>query len=267
MIRFRRFVKPGRWAAAYAVLAMVVSGPAASAQCLKGVANYHAPVYAAPYQAPAYVAPVYEPPVVSQRVIVQEVLAPAYVFQVMSPAYQQSQSTIAQQYPAQNPCPVCPQAAAQTFCSAATPGQNPPAAHPAMPAKVRLDEDQIAEIVRRVRAENDPVPVIGGRPAGTPDAPKSPQPQSPQEQGEIAALQYMGKACASCHQAPNVKGGVTLFDEQGYFKPSRDGQPLSLAAIERSMSSFAMPPGARNDPAKQVPPNVLAGIAHWKAKN
>ncbi len=63
--------------------------------------------------------------------------------------------------------------------------------------------------------------------------------------------------CASCHssEAGTAKGGLTLFDQSGAFRPVSRNKSLTsglIAARARSTESDAMPPGVLTNPAKRL---------------
>jgi mono/diheme cytochrome c family protein len=230
--------------AAFSATALLAP-PAPAQGCRSAHFGYATPVYAAPAYSytPTYVAPSYDYPPIQATVITQEVLAPAYVFQVLN-AFQ-------------------PPAPANT-----TPYQPAAPPPPCQNATVRLDPAQLAELAALIRAANPPPPADDGPPpfgdalAATAATAATPTANRDTAADEIAVLQYFGTACAKCHTGANVKGGVRLFDEAGYFKPGRtNGQPLALSEITASVHPVTgtMPKGG-----PKMPPELFARIPpHW----
>lgn len=221
----------------------LVPGEAGAQGCRltpRAPAYYPAPTYYPAY-APTYVAPThqtYDPPVIAAPIVVQEVLAPAYVFQILS-AYQSP---------------------AGYYGQASAPQQQAQRA-PAGPQTVRLDPNQLKELAVMLTAMNaqargDEPPPIGGS-----DEPPATDGARRASGAEVRVLEQFGKSCTSCHQSPTAKGGVTLFDAEGYWKPSRRGQVLDLATIYDAVESGRMPPPG----SPKVPADLLREVSHWKS--
>lgn len=83
-------------------------------------------------------------------------------------------------------------------------------------------------------------------------------------------LTEIKQKCSACHsaQAGASKGGLTLFDETGAFKPTTSKtKGLTRAMIAdraRSTGEDVMPPGASTNPAKRL---SLAAIQYLETAN
>jgi hypothetical protein len=218
--------------------------------------------------------------------VLQEVLAPAYVFQVMSafqpptPAsgiYPAGQSSYGFGQTATSPAPLPPPPAAPAPAPQPPPSQPPaaPAPPPAAPATVRLDEAQLTRLAALVRGDgSDQVPSLGdvlvkeevpSLGAGQQPAYGGAAPSA----GEQEAIGYFRTACVSCHQqgAKRLQGNkVNLFAPDGSWRPSRtDGQPVTRKQIHDYVAAGECPPEQDGVPGTKVPPQVLQAIKHWGA--
>lgn len=86
------------------------------------------------------------------------------------------------------------------------------------------------------------------------------------QQLAISPVAEIAQKCGSCHSSGTAKGGLTLLDESGAYRPSTTKNNAltrsMIAARARSAGDDAMPPGVNTNPGKRLSGEAIQSLEH-----